>query len=279
MWAIEVRAMKVDGNGQAKILTAAEIDKLFNEGFVTARDRALFGFCLYSGCRISEACSLLTSDVYSEGQQIEAMEVLTIRKKNTKGAIATRQIDTHPQLKALLEDYVPGDRYVFPGRHRHNGSINPISTDAILKTACKRVGLVGVSSHSFRRTALTRMSNAGVPLRHIQEISGHRSLAALQVYLEVTDEHRKSAIAALDFSCPPSQEEPEPTSEAKPQTRRRGQRVVRQKDVVELEPGDLVQSPAGWKGVVTARLHGRVYVEFDSGFKDNFPHHLLKKVG
>ena len=104
-------------------------------------------------------------------------------------------------------------------------------------------------------------------------------MAALQVYLEVTDEHRKSAIAALDFSCPQSQEEPEPPIEAKTQSRRRGQKIVRQNDVVELEPGDMVQAPAGWKGMVTARLQGRVYVEFDSGIKDDFPPHLLKKVG
>ena len=43
------------------------------------------------------------------------------------------------------------------------------------------------------------MSNAGVPLRHIQEISGHKDLATLQKYLEVSLEHRKSAIAALNF--------------------------------------------------------------------------------
>jgi len=43
------------------------------------------------------------------------------------------------------------------------------------------------------------MSNAGVPLRHIQEISGHKDLATLQKYLEVSPEHRKSAIAALVF--------------------------------------------------------------------------------
>ncbi|UJB73276.1 tyrosine-type recombinase/integrase (plasmid) [Acaryochloris sp. 'Moss Beach'] len=43
-------------------------------------------------------------------------------------------------------------------------------------------------THSFRRTALTQMHNAGVPTKHIQRISGHRTLAALSGYLEVTDE-------------------------------------------------------------------------------------------
>jgi len=44
---------------------------------------------------------------------------------------------------------------------------------------------------------LTRLSNAGVPLRVIQEISGHETLAALQKYLEVTERQVEDAIAAL----------------------------------------------------------------------------------
>ena len=60
------------------------------------------------------------------------------------------------------------------------------AADKILRDAEERVGLVGVSTHSFRRTALTMMSSAGVPLRHIQEISGHNDLGTLQRYLEVT---------------------------------------------------------------------------------------------
>jgi integrase/recombinase XerD len=43
------------------------------------------------------------------------------------------------------------------------------------------------------------MSNAGVPLRVIQEISGHKSLSELQKYLEVKPEQKKGAIAALLF--------------------------------------------------------------------------------
>jgi len=71
--------------------------------------------------------------IYSNGQQIKARSVVTIRKSNTKGDEATRQIDTHPKLKALLENHVSGDRHVFPGRHRHNGSINPRACHQLVK--------------------------------------------------------------------------------------------------------------------------------------------------
>jgi len=71
--------------------------------------------------------------------------------------------------------------------------------DKILRDACKRVKLEGVSTHSFRRTALTQMSSAGIPLRHIQEISGHNGLGTLQRYLEVTPEQRRKAVAVIGF--------------------------------------------------------------------------------
>ncbi len=64
--------------------------------------------------------------------------------------------------------------------------------DKIFKSASKRVGLEGVSTHSFRRTALTMMSSAGIPLRVIQEISGHNDLGTLQRYLEVSPEQKRS---------------------------------------------------------------------------------------
>ena len=66
----------------------------------------------------------------------------------------------------------------------------------------KRVGLIGVSSHSFRRTALTQMSNNGTPLRVIQEVSGHRNLEQLQTYIEVRDEQVLGAVTGLSMLSP-----------------------------------------------------------------------------
>ncbi len=182
--------MKIDRHGQAKILTSEDITRLFTDGLLGHRDRCLFGICLYTGCRISEALSLSWSDVGDS--------MLTIRKGNTKGKIATRQIDIHPRLAALIATYraeCTGDR-LFPGRYGR-GQLTRVAADGVLRQACDRCGIVGVSTHSFRRTALTRMSNAGVPLRVIQQISGHKTLSELQKYLEVMPEQVTGAIAAL----------------------------------------------------------------------------------
>ena len=49
------------------------------------------------------------------------------------------------------------------------------------------------------RTALTQMHNAGIPLRHIQEISGHNDLGTLQRYLEVSPEQKKQAVSVIGW--------------------------------------------------------------------------------
>lgn len=193
--------MKIDRHGRAKILTQAEIRLLFNQGFATNRDRALFGVCLFTACRINEACTLQVIDVYDTRARVRPY--LIIRKGNTKGKLATRTIPVIADLKALLSGYslVEAQNYLFPGRY--DGShINPDSAARILRKACRLVGLEGVSTHSFRRTALTNMSNAGIGLRIIQEISGHRDLSQLQNYLEVAEAQILGAVASLSVLSP-----------------------------------------------------------------------------
>jgi integrase/recombinase XerD len=183
--------MKVAGHGQAKILTADEIASLFSAGLRGDRDRALFGVMLYCGCRVSEALALTTADVTKTH--------ITFRKGTTKGKCRTRQMNIHPQLRVLLDAYDNGGKtFLFPGRHSR-GQLTRSAADTLLKEACDRCGLEGVSTHSFRRTCLTTLSNAGVPLRVIQEISGHASLASLQRYLEVRPDQVAGAIAALTY--------------------------------------------------------------------------------
>jgi integrase/recombinase XerD len=188
--------MKIDRHDQAKILSSDEISRLFTVGLKTARDRCLFGVCLYTGTRIAEACSLHTKDVYAIDGSVRPR--VTIRKGTTKGKIETRSVPVNPDLRTLLEDYSSSKVYLFPGRHGL-GHIHPDSADKILRAAFIELGIEGASTHSFRRTCLTQMHREGVPLKVIQKISGHKTLSALQKYLEVLDEDLEAAISKLKF--------------------------------------------------------------------------------
>ena len=179
--------MKRDRNGQAKILSEEEVAAIFN--LLNPRDRAIFAICLFCGCRISEALSIRSGDIGNG--------MITLRKANTKGKKGSRSLPISPNLEKILNDYIdsiasPGE-YLFPGRFK----TKPLTTayaDLVLREACQKLGLKGISTHSFRRTALTRMHSQGVPLRTIQRISGHSSLAALSVYLEVSDQNLIDAV-------------------------------------------------------------------------------------
>jgi integrase/recombinase XerD len=193
--------MKIDRHGKAKILTQAEIQLLFSQGLQTERDRALFGICLFSACRINEAVTLQVTDVYAPNGLVRPE--LIIRKGSTKGKLATRTIPVFEDLRSLLTSYQPlsNSVYLFPGLDGHN-HINVDSAARVFKKACLRVGIYGASTHSLRRTALTQMSDAGIPLRIVQEVSGHRNLSQLQKYLEVRPEQVRGAIASLAMISP-----------------------------------------------------------------------------
>lgn len=80
--------MKVDGNGRGKILSLYELKLLFTSGFLTPRDRALFGICLFTGCRVSEALALKKTDIKSG--------TITFRKCTTKGCFGHWVLDYAP---------------------------------------------------------------------------------------------------------------------------------------------------------------------------------------
>ncbi len=96
--------MKREQHCKAKILTPDAIQLLFNEGLEIFRDRVLFGFCLYTACRINEVCNQLTADVYDR-TGVSRPE-MTIRKGNSKEKLASFTIPTAEDLR-LLAQFMP----------------------------------------------------------------------------------------------------------------------------------------------------------------------------
>lgn len=195
-------AVKVERYGQAKILSQEEIAALFNDGFTSPRDCALFAICLYAACRVNEACSLHKKDAFEAVGKVRSH--LVFRKPTTKGKLSTRVVPICEDLRLMLLAYdSPSESpYLFPATRNPDKHLWAESASRIFKVACQRVGIEGASTHSFRRTALTQMSDSGIPLRVIQKISGHRSLDQLQRYLDVSDAQVKGAIASLSQLSP-----------------------------------------------------------------------------
>jgi integrase/recombinase XerD len=183
--------------GQAKILTSKEIESVFKI-LETDRDKALFGLGIYTGMRIGEIIRLQQDQVFTDDGVRYQLTVKRLKKKDT----VYSDIPVHPKLRQLLKDYrqdVRNDVWLFPSSESVDGHLSRARAHEILATAFDILKLEGASTHSMRRSCLTYMSRAGIPLRTIQEISGHSNLGQLQAYLQVDPEDKHRAINLLKY--------------------------------------------------------------------------------
>lgn len=193
---------KINGCGQAAVLSRQEMARLFR-AMSSKNHRLIFAICRYTTERISAVLALEPLDVYDTKGKVRP--IITFRGVNRKGSKGkpgkTRQIPTHPRLRELLDGYeVPqGSKWLFPNSSDPTKHITRQAVDEGLRRACEKAGLgdAGVSTHTFRRTAITELANSGVNIRVIQEVTGHASLAQLKSYIEVSEKQVKEAINLL----------------------------------------------------------------------------------
>jgi integrase/recombinase XerD len=184
--------MKKDRYGRARVLTTAELDLLLEE--LPENHHVLAMLLRRTAARVSEGLQLKWRYV-GDGYVL-------LTAPTTKGGRKTRTVPLHPELDAKLKAWARvvnpdsnPDQWVFPGRNPGE-HMTRRGFDHALRKAADRLGLVGVSTHSFRRSFLTASSEAGQPLRAIQSISGHSSLTMLAAYIEVSDKAKNNCVMA-----------------------------------------------------------------------------------
>lgn len=172
---------------RAAVLDAEQIEAML--AAASPRDAALVALMTVGAMRVGEATLLAWSDV--DACTIAIPGQIT---KTGHGRTFTLPPAACRWLQQWREKCPTTKRgWVFPGIAGQPLSVRGAQV-AISKLA-EKVGIQGVSSHSFRRSALTAAHAAGLSLREVAEISGHRSLAALEKYLD-QDAAREKAEAA-----------------------------------------------------------------------------------
>lgn len=193
--------MKNNRNGQAAILSDNDYAKIRKQ-IRSQKYKLLLDVAWYTGERWGALVKLQLQDVYSgDGGPSEYINFRARTRKSTpNGKRQTRQVPVHHVLAELLAAYKPetDSIYLFPSR----SGDKPIGlrvADQILRTAVDRAGLnaKGISTHSTRRTFITKLAKRGVSLATIKKATGHTDLKVLSRYIEVSDEEVKQAIAIL----------------------------------------------------------------------------------
>ncbi len=179
--------------GRAAVLSPSQIRHAFRVARArrrhAARAEAVLAMSVGLGLRAKELASLRWSDVYDEDGRVRP--VVHLKAAYTKGAKTRDVFVSSPSLRRALEKYGEG-RWLLSARasqaplfaSQKGGPMTAYSMARFLKAIYAEAGLAGASSHSGRRTLLTRLAERGVDLKAIAEIAGHASIRTTATYVE-----------------------------------------------------------------------------------------------
>lgn len=177
---------------QAKVLSDKELKKVIDyiEAFDrhSERNRAIILLTHYCGMRVSEVASLFVSDIVNDKGEIN--EVIHLTANQTKGT-ESRRVFVSKKAKQALKRYLQSNLSVIQQSYlfqtQKSKRFNTTALITLIKRLYERVGIVGASSHSGRRTFITKLATSGISVRVIAEAVGHSSIATTQRYIDVND--------------------------------------------------------------------------------------------
>jgi integrase len=187
---------------QAKILSLSDVNDLLVFARGTRhplRNRVIVLFAAKAGLRAGEIAKLTWDMVLDPTGDIGT--VIELRDRAAKSG-SGRLIPVHPELCHALAAY----RSLSTGSgpvvlSERGGSMTPLSIVVWFNRAFRNIGLHGCSSHSGRRTFITRAARlvhrVGGSLRDVQLLAGHRSIQTTQRYIEGDTDAQRKLVAMI----------------------------------------------------------------------------------
>jgi integrase/recombinase XerD len=152
-----------------------------------------------AGLRAGEIANLTWDMLVDANDHISGLiELRDAAAKKCSG----RSIPVHPELMAALAAWrqaAPPSNYVVASER--GGPMTALSIVVWFNRAFKNIGLQGCSSHSGRRTFVTRAARivhkAGGSLRDVQLLAGHRSIQTTQAYIDGDSDAQRKLVAMI----------------------------------------------------------------------------------
>jgi integrase len=192
---------------QAKILSDKQIRAVLAEldtRRYPLRDRVIFLLSIKAGLRAKEVASVTWAMVTdAEG---EIADVIALENRASKGKGGGRHIPMHPDLKvalvALHRDRDEKARPDMPVIHsERDRGLSAAAVVVWFHRLYSGLGMVGCSSHSGRRSFITRVarkiSEVGGSLRDIQALAGHANLGTTARYIEADADAQRKVVALI----------------------------------------------------------------------------------
>jgi integrase/recombinase XerD len=187
---------------RAKILSDVEKDALRVYAWNSRHPRRNDVMVLLSvkaGLRAKEIAALTWCMVLDAGGEIgPTIELSDAATKGKRG----RVIPIHPDLAVAMSAHVAGADIRGPVIvSERGGPMLPVNVVHWFARAFEAIGAAGCSSHSGRRTFITRAARTvhrtGGSLRDVQILAGHRSIDMTQRYIEGDTDAQRRLVALI----------------------------------------------------------------------------------
>ena len=167
------------------------------------RDQTIFYFSVKCGLRSKEISHLEWWMVMDSGGSVgNYLNLPNSSSKGKSGRVVPLNKDLKKNLEMMLEkhrklsDFDPQTSFIV--RTERSKSTSPQSIVNMFQRWYGKLGLVGCSSHSGRRTFITetskKISIVGGSLRDVQMMVGHSSLQTTQRYIESDSECQRKVV-------------------------------------------------------------------------------------
>jgi integrase/recombinase XerD len=193
--------LKNDRHGQACLLSNDDYSKIRKQ-IKSRKYKLLLDLAWYTGERWGALVQLRVDDCYNpDGSPRDCINFrASTRKASPDGSRTTRQVPVHQVLLESLQGYQVDSTsvYMFADRTGEK-SISLRWADMVFRAAVEKAGLSakGISTHSTRRSFITKLHRNGTDLYTIKKITGHQDFRALERYVEIDIDRVKGAIANL----------------------------------------------------------------------------------
>ena len=194
---------------QSKILNKSQIEMVSNylktkrNGL---RNQTIFLLSVKSGLRSKEISQLSWKEVInSDGEVGDEIHLTNKTSKGRSGRIIPLHKSVKENLIELLKEHKTFRDFDFDTSLIVRTERSPTTTSQsivnMFQSWYKKLGLIGCSSHSGRRTFITetskKISLVGGSLRDIQMMVGHSSLQTTQRYIESDSDSQRKVVGLI----------------------------------------------------------------------------------
>ena len=152
-----------------------------------------FTVALETGMRLSEQHTLEWPDVHLNRRQIQLVQT-----KNGSSRVVILSEEAVTALKVCHARRVPATANVFLTRYGQPMQNPKAWFKLVMKDAvAKNAALADVTWHTFRHTFISRLIMAGVDVRTVQDLAGHKSIQMTMRYAHLSPDHKLDAVDRL----------------------------------------------------------------------------------